>query len=652
MSKEILMIFLAVLLAGLGGYFMSDLVHRDTGAEYSKAEHEAAADHELSGGAADDLIKWNGTKFVGMTPAEARTLLRIIDKNTFDANTILKADSDNTPAALSVPASSVVGRRSTGGICTMSMSELESLLAGKGGVRTASFVIAASNSSARDKAQADVVCDGVSDEEEIQAKLNLCNGGNVILLPGTYNLSGYIYIHSDGTQLLGCGIKTILDHNNSDDEQAILIDDKDNVRVAYLKLDKNQTEATSGQGIEILGSSGVEIDHCEITGVGNWAIDFGWKSDDDTHHPCNRVWVHHNYIHDTPKDGVHLFATTDGWVHDNLVTKTGDDGIAVTGTSDAKSARVHIYHNTINDVGTNRAILVAVEDYGDDASDIVTEVLVENNIVHTAAAGFMCLSDLAAGTRGCLSHLKIINNMFVDCTNNGIHCEKVEELIISDNTIDTTEGRMLVIRDSLGEAYFNVAKNCDLGTMLMENTTDFFADFYEYSTAPTASVARAGRQVKVNGSIWVVGSDGSYIIKERACRATTTETQSIPNETWTTINFPSEYFDTDALHDNSTNNSRMTCPADGTYLLTAHIEWADNGTGSRKARIMLNGETNICQVETPPVNNTAVHNPSTFYKCSADDYFEVQVYQSSGGALNLLKNAQYACDFEIIQINQ
>lgn len=51
-----------------------------------------------------------------------------VDKSTFDANTILKADSDNTPVALTVGASTLVGRKASGGIVAMTMTELNALL--------------------------------------------------------------------------------------------------------------------------------------------------------------------------------------------------------------------------------------------------------------------------------------------------------------------------------------------------------------------------------------------------------------------------------------------------------------------------------------------------------------------------------------------
>jgi hypothetical protein len=51
-----------------------------------------------------------------------------VAKTLFDAYSILYADSDNTPAALSVGASQVVGRKSSGGVVAMSMDDLRTLL--------------------------------------------------------------------------------------------------------------------------------------------------------------------------------------------------------------------------------------------------------------------------------------------------------------------------------------------------------------------------------------------------------------------------------------------------------------------------------------------------------------------------------------------
>lgn len=53
-------------------------------------------------------------------------------------------------------------------------------------------------------------------------------------------------------------------------------------------------------------------------------------------------------------------------------------------------------------------------------------------------------------------------------------------------------------------------------------------------------------------------------------------TQSVGSSA-TALSLNSEDFDTDSYHDNSTNNSRMTAPATGYYLVTGHAQFASSG---------------------------------------------------------------------------
>jgi hypothetical protein len=50
-------------------------------------------------------------------------------KTLYDAYSILAADTDNTPAALTVGASTIVGRKASGGIVALSASEALTILA-------------------------------------------------------------------------------------------------------------------------------------------------------------------------------------------------------------------------------------------------------------------------------------------------------------------------------------------------------------------------------------------------------------------------------------------------------------------------------------------------------------------------------------------
>lgn len=82
--------------------------------------------------------------------------------------------------------------------------------------RTATFVVAASDSSVLSKAQADYVCDGIDDDVQIQAAINAlpANGGHVYLLNGRYVLSNEVNLNKEWLKISGsCGTQIDLDHS-------------------------------------------------------------------------------------------------------------------------------------------------------------------------------------------------------------------------------------------------------------------------------------------------------------------------------------------------------------------------------------------------------------------------------------------------------
>ena len=87
----------------------------------------APSHHEVHLQLADALLKIETE--LGTTPSSASyatvaaAVLDMTPKSTFDANTVLKADTDNTPVALTVPASTFVGRASTGNIVALTVAQ-------------------------------------------------------------------------------------------------------------------------------------------------------------------------------------------------------------------------------------------------------------------------------------------------------------------------------------------------------------------------------------------------------------------------------------------------------------------------------------------------------------------------------------------------
>lgn len=125
--------------------------------------------------------------------------------------------------------------------------------------------------------------------------------------------------------------------------------------------------------------------------------------------------------------------------------------------------------------------------------------------------------------------------------------------------------------------------------------------------------------------------------------------QTIANNTWVTLAFNSEHFDTDAYHDAVTNNSRLTIPSDGYYEIGANVEWEFELTGMRGLAIKRDGTTFIAEVVTAPAGLPA-HNISTIDSFTAGQYVEVQARQESGASRTLNRSANYSPEFWIAKL--
>jgi hypothetical protein len=127
-----------------------------------------------------------------------------------------------------------------------------------------------------------------------------------------------------------------------------------------------------------------------------------------------------------------------------------------------------------------------------------------------------------------------------------------------------------------------------------------------------------------------------------------TATQSISDTTFTSINFTSEAYDTDSIHDNSTNNERLTVPAGVIKIrLSLQIGFAANATGGRAITLLKNGGPvgvgGVWETETSPDASwdTMLTGTTGIISVTGGDYFEARVYQTSGGALNVVNAPQF-----------
>ena len=118
-------------------------------------------------------------------------------------------------------------------------------------------------------------------------------------------------------------------------------------------------------------------------------------------------------------------------------------------------------------------------------------------------------------------------------------------------------------------------------------------------------------------------------------RVIRTSTQMVDTATWTDISFDTESWDTDSLHDPSSNPERLTAPYDGKYLVSGAIQWPANATGGRYIELRVNGTSVARDAYEPEAAVTVSRNLRTVWEFSANDYVTMTVYQDSGGGLTV-----------------
>lgn len=145
-------------------------------------------------------------------------------------------------------------------------------------------------------------------------------------------------------------------------------------------------------------------------------------------------------------------------------------------------------------------------------------------------------------------------------------------------------------------------------------------------TVTRLGIGTAGQVLTVNAGAtapeWKAAA-GASDISVRA-RAGTTATSF--TTTYTSIAFDAEDFDTDSMHSNTTNNTRITINTAGKYIIGSSI--VTGGNISMGVRLLLNGTTNIAEhrAGNGGEDSRAI---ATLYDFAVNDYIEVQAI--SGG---------------------
>lgn len=187
---------------------------------------------------------------------------------------------------------------------------------------------------------------------------------------------------------------------------------------------------------------------------------------------------------------------------------------------------------------------------------------------------------------------------------------------------------------------------------LEDSAGRFTAKQVDAALAELAGSGRTEETVKgVADSVSSHISDDVHIGNNQSARVYHNTTQSLATATDTYLAFNSERFDNATMHDNSTNNSRLTCPETGKYLIVATIGFTSNSTGNRVVRLVKNRTDIIAGVIQPAaVSDSTEITVTTIASLTAGDYVEVRANQNSGGSLNVEYFANLKPEFMMAKI--
>lgn len=123
------------------------------------------------------------------------------------------------------------------------------------------------------------------------------------------------------------------------------------------------------------------------------------------------------------------------------------------------------------------------------------------------------------------------------------------------------------------------------------------------------------------------------------CKVSRLVAQTLTSGSMTTINWTEEFLDTNAMHDNATNNSRITIKKAGTYLVGCLVAFAASTAGRRFCTLIKNGAAIETEISDNRAATSAGEGKASIVTVLADmavnDYLEVQALQDSTADLNV-----------------
>jgi len=135
-------------------------------------------------------------------------------------------------------------------------------------------------------------------------------------------------------------------------------------------------------------------------------------------------------------------------------------------------------------------------------------------------------------------------------------------------------------------------------------------------------------------------------------RVVRTANLAIPNNTPTAVSWQASDFLTQVSMFNLVDDTRITLPVDGFYLMGLNSQWAQS-SARRETYFRLNGITELNRhtaFNSSAVDHIFTHSHVWYF--NALDYLEVVALQTSGGNLNLISSASTPSSFWVMYLGK
>jgi len=160
------------------------------------------------------------------------------------------------------------------------------------------------------------------------------------------------------------------------------------------------------------------------------------------------------------------------------------------------------------------------------------------------------------------------------------------------------------------------------------------------STPSALAVGTANQVLTVDsttatGLKWATPSSSSPTFV--GCSIYNSATFSLTNNTNTLLTMNSEFFDSNAFHDTTTNTARITITTGygGKYLVALAGKWEANSTGWRAVELYKNNASLLSMIQIPGNGTINAYNrASIIVSLAAGDYLELYGWQNSGSTLS------------------